>query len=334
MRTPLAWWCSTLHNAMASPNSASTNANAIELWPSTLQHARASQHSASDNMHALETGLSTLQSARTSSSEFNHTHHEGICRLLFNIAKCNAITTCCINPCECHSVLVRNIAQNARASPNYASVNMNAPVFGLSTLQHAKALPDYIWTIVNVSSDKHTNALALGCSTLQDSRALPHAKLTHANCHGVWFVNIATYKGITQWGKGQCKRHEITKACIKNCQCPRVWVVNISKCNGITTFCIRKHECPWARAVGIANCKGTTNLLSSQRTHAFDSFAFNIARCNNITSLMRMPVGVGCEHCNVGYSTSSRTRHRRLLDIVGYSTSLVTQHHQPCPQAK
>jgi hypothetical protein len=35
-----------------------------------------------------------------------------------------------------------------------------------------------------------------------------------------------------------------------------------------------------------------------------------------------------------GYSTSSVTRHRRLLNIVGYSTSSVTQHHQPCPQSK
>jgi hypothetical protein len=31
---------------------------------------------------------------------------------------------------------------------------------------------------------------------------------------------------------------------------------------------------------------------------------------------------------DVGYSTSSVTRHRRLLDIVGYSTSSVTQHRR------
>jgi hypothetical protein len=36
----------------------------------------------------------------------------------------------------------------------------------------------------------------------------------------------------------------------------------------------------------------------------------------------------------VGYSTSSATQHRRLLDIVGYSTSSVIQHRQPCPQSK
>jgi hypothetical protein len=36
----------------------------------------------------------------------------------------------------------------------------------------------------------------------------------------------------------------------------------------------------------------------------------------------------------VGYSTSSATRHRRLLNIVGYSTSSMTQHRQPCPQSK
>jgi hypothetical protein len=36
----------------------------------------------------------------------------------------------------------------------------------------------------------------------------------------------------------------------------------------------------------------------------------------------------------VGYSTSSATQHRRLLNIVGYSTSSATQHRQPCPQSK
>ena len=36
----------------------------------------------------------------------------------------------------------------------------------------------------------------------------------------------------------------------------------------------------------------------------------------------------------VGYSTSSATQHRRLLNIVGYSTSSVTRPCQPCPQAK
>ena len=30
----------------------------------------------------------------------------------------------------------------------------------------------------------------------------------------------------------------------------------------------------------------------------------------------------------VGYSTSSATQHRRLLNIVGYSTSSVTQHRR------
>jgi hypothetical protein len=28
------------------------------------------------------------------------------------------------------------------------------------------------------------------------------------------------------------------------------------------------------------------------------------------------------------------TQHRRLLNIVSYSTSSVIQHHQPCPQAQ
>jgi hypothetical protein len=31
--------------------------------------------------------------------------------------------------------------------------------------------------------------------------------------------------------------------------------------------------------------------------------------------------------------TSSATQHRRLLNIVGYSTSSVIQHRQPCPQS-
>jgi hypothetical protein len=49
----------------------------------------------------------------------------------------------------------------------------------------------------------------------------------------------------------------------------------------------------------------------------------------------RIFVASGVEFVNLCiFIASSATQHRRLLNIVRYSTSSVTQHHQPCPQAK